>query len=122
MSSNPDLENQPIEPTKNPIVDDGVREIFPVRMLHTENVQDFRPRPEDPTAPAAVVEDDDLGKAGVDSAPESVSSEASTPSTELPALTTGVQIPAVLASGVKAPETGGTSSPASSTGVVTKTG
>ena len=66
------------------------REIFPVRMMTTENVTDYRPIREDPNAPET---DADLGKAGTDSAPESVSSADSTTSTEPIVLTTGVQIP-----------------------------
>lgn len=96
MSNNPDFIEQPDEAVESP-ADDGVREIFPIRNATSRNVVDFRPRKGDVDEPEEVAE---LGKAGGDSVPEPASSEASTPSTEPPALTTGVQIPAGLASGL----------------------
>lgn len=79
--------------------DDGVKEVFPVRMNTTSNVTDFRPVREDPDAPEA---DDELGKVGVDAALASASSEGSATNSELPTLTTGVQIPASKESTPKA--------------------
>ena len=77
------------------------REVFPVRMNKTSNVTDFRPLREEPDVPEEG-SDDGLGKAGVDSALASASSKGSAQSSELPQLTTGVQIPAAKENSPKA--------------------
>lgn len=72
---------------------DTAREIFPVRINSTENVNDFRPIKSEVDIPDAD-EDDDDPKVGNDSALASASSQGSQKSSEPKTLTTGVQLPA----------------------------